>query len=295
MRFFPPSPPFDFNLTLRRYQAYGEDSANHFDDGIFRKVFTVDQRLYLLILSTVEDRIGFDVQPTPASPRVWVQAETIARKILGLDFPVAAFYAWAERDPVLTSLTRQFCGLRPTLCPDLFEMLVTSITAQQINLRFAFAVRSRLIRQFGEQLHIAGKTYFAFPSPENLAAQDPTDLRALQFTAKKSEYIIDLARAICNGKLKLSDIATQSNEEIAARLLPIRGIGRWTIDWLLARGLGRGDAIAAGDLVVRKAIRFFYLPEQDCTELEARLIAEKWGQFTNLTVHYLLTGMTMSA
>jgi DNA-3-methyladenine glycosylase II len=97
------------------------------------------------------------------------------------------------------------------------------------------------------------------------------------------------------GRLDLDSLARRSQEEIAEQLLPLHGIGRWTVDWLLARGLGHGDAIAAGDLGVRKAIQHFYFNGEQKSEQELRAFAQRWGGFTNLAVHYLLTGMALGA
>ena len=287
--------PCNFALTLRRYQAFGEDAANAFDGRNFRKVFKVRDKLYLLSLQEQNGDITLEVRPKTPTPLVWREATRIAAQILGLQFPLSDFYAFAQGDAVLKNLTEKFYGLRPTLSANLFEMLVTSITAQQINLRFAFAVRSRLIRRYGEKLQGNGATHFAFPLPEKLARARVSSLRALQFTGKKSEYIIGLARAIREGALDLNNMPLQSDQEIAAQLLPLHGIGRWTVDWLLARGLGRGEAIAAGDLGVRKALQHFYFNGEAKSEQELRTWAQRWGGFTNLAVHYLLTGMALGS
>lgn len=290
-----PNGPLNFALTLRRYRAFGEDAANSFDGQTFRKVFRAREKLYLLSLQMQNGAPVLEVWPRTQSDFVWREAEQIAKKILGWHFPLADFYAFAQSDAVLKKLCESFYGLRPTLAANLFESLVTSITAQQINLRFAFAVRSRLIRRYGEKLRFEGATYFAFPAPETLARARLSSLRALQFTEKKSEYIIGLARALREGRLDLQQLPRLSNEEIAARLLPLRGIGRWSVDWLLARGLGRGNAIAAGDLGVCKAIQHFYFNGEKKKEEELRQFARRWGEFTNLAVHYLLTGMALGS
>ncbi len=287
--------PFNFALTLRRYQAFGEDAANCYDGQTFCKVFKAHEKLYLLSLQMQNDAIVLEVWPKTRAQFVWQEAGRIAQKILGWHFALEDFYTFAQSDSVLKLLTEKFHGFRPTLAANLFESLITSITAQQINLRFAFAVRSRLTRRYGEKLSMNGKTYFAFPTPEKLARVRVPSLRRLQFTEKKSEYIIGLARAICAGKLDLESLPQQSDQEIAAQLLPLHGIGRWSVDWLLARGLGRGDAIAAGDLGVRKALQHFYFNGDQKSELELREFAQRWGEFTNLAVHYLLTGMALGA
>lgn len=291
----PTNDHLNFALTLRRYQAFGEDAANRFDGKIFRKVFVVDEKLHLLSLFEKEAHVQMAISPATRAQKIWTEAERITCKIFGLQFPLAEFYAFAQTDPVLRELTERFHGLRPTLSADLFEMMITSISAQQINLQFAFAVRSRLVRRYGEKLLWNGETYFAFPKPEKLARVRVASLRALQFTEKKSEYIIGLARAICEGKLDLAQLPNLSDEEIAEHLLPLHGIGRWTVEWLLARGLGRGNAIAAGDLGVRKAVQHFYFNDAPQSEDVIRSFAQRWGNFTNLAVHYLLTGMALGS
>jgi DNA-3-methyladenine glycosylase II len=283
----------NFALTLRRYQAYGEDAANYFDGKNFRKVFSREDKLFLLSLQESNGGVTLHVQPPTRSQTVWQQAELITRKILGLGFPLEAFYQFAAGDPVLRELAKKFRGLRPTLAANPFESLVTSITAQQINLQFAFAVRSRLVRRYGEKLNFNGQTYFAFPKPEKLARVKVSSLRRLQFTEKKSEYIIGLANAVRDGWLDLAALSQQSDEEIAEKLMALRGVGRWTVDWLLARHLGRGQAFPAGDLGVRKAVQHFYFNGKEKSEEELRKFSRRWGEFANLATHYLLAGLAL--
>lgn len=285
----------NFHLTLRRYQAYGEDAANCFDGKIFRKVFKSGEKFFLLTLQELQDSVHLNVKPATKSPQVWQQAEGFARKILGLDFPLEKFYQFAQSDSVLHGLTQKFHGFRPTLATTPFESIVTSITAQQINLQFAFAVRSRLVRRYGEKLVIDGQTYYAFPTPEKLARVKVSSLRQLQFTEKKSEYIIGLAKAIRDGFLDLETLSQQPDEAIAEKLIALRGIGRWTVDWFLARHLGRGHAFPAGDLGVRKAVQHFYFNGKEKSEDELRKFSQRWGEFANLATHYLLTGVALGA
>jgi DNA-3-methyladenine glycosylase II len=285
----------NFPLTLRRYQAYGEDAANYFDGKDFRKVFAVGDKHFLLSLREANGSVTLDIQPRTRSEAVRQIAEHIARRILGLDFPLQDFYKFAQRDPILAELIQKFRGFRPTLSATPFESIVTSITAQQINLQFAFTVRSRLVRRYGEKLIVDGRTYFAFPQPEKLARVKVSSLRQLQFTGKKSEYTIGLAKAVRDGQLLLDTLSQHSDEDIAEKLMALHGIGRWTVDWFLARCLGRGNAFPAGDLGVRKAVQHFYFKGKEKSEDELRKFAQRWGEFANLTTHYLLTGLALGA
>ncbi len=283
----------NFEHTLWRFQAFGEDAANFFDGNLFRKAIHLNGNLTILSLNNDSRKIFLGIDPVPKSESDLNQIIDIGKNILGLNFPLQDFYEFTKSDPILSDLTKKFTGLRPTLTPNLFEALVTSITAQQINLRFAFSVRSRLVKAFGESVELEGQKYYAFPTPEHLAMANPDLLRKLQLTTKKSEYIIDIAEKIATNKLNLAAFPGMPDDEIFQTLLPIRGIGRWTVDWLLARGLGRGNAAPFGDLGVRKAIQKFYFIGEKKSEEELRIFASKWGKFSNLAIHYLLKGLMM--
>ena len=130
--------------------------------------------------------------------------------------------------------------------PDPFEMLVGAITAQQVSLFSAFAIRNRLIERFGEPAGVA----WAFPTRERLAAASEDELFALGFSRRKAEYVVGLARS----DLDLGGLAALPDEEVKARLAALRGLGEWTADWFLARHLARPRAWPAGDLALRKAV-----------------------------------------
>lgn len=283
----------NFDFTLWRYQAFGEDAANYFDGKIFRKAIHLKGNLYLISLFVNSTDIFLDTDPPPKSENQRIQLIDIARHILGLQFPLHDFYDYVQSDPVLSELTSKFKGLRPTLTHNLFEALVTSITAQQINLRFAFSVRSRIVKKYGESIQFQGSKYYAFPTPDRLSKVKAESLKKLQLTTKKSEYIIGISQAIADGTLDLNILPQLPDQEIYDILLPIRGIGRWTVDWLQARGLGRGNAAPVGDLGVRKAIQKFYFNNEKKSEEELREFTKQWGDFSNLAIHYLLKGLAI--
>ena len=81
------------------------------------------------------------------------------------------------------------------------------------------------------------------------------------------------------------------NDAVIERLTRLRGLGRWTADWFLARCLGRGDVCPAGDLAVRKAFDHYYGRGCALSERAIRRRASAWGGYQNLAVHYLLAGM----
>lgn len=193
----------------------------------------------------------------------------------------------AAADEVVASLVRRFPGHRPPFVSDPFESLVTSVTAQQVNLTWALTTRRRLVERYGEQHELDGVAAYSFPRPEVIAGADLAEIQEMQFTTRKAEYIVGIAQATAAGYLDgLGDLG---DESAIRHLVAVRGVGRWTAEWLLARCLGRPNIIVAGDLGVRKAVSFSYrASDHILDETVVRDIAEPWGDATNLTVHLLL-------
>ncbi len=262
--------PYDFALSTGRYRAFGPDLANLWHEGGLHRV--VDGR---------EVRIeaapgGVEVEPLDEG------TEPVVRTLLGLAFDLEAFALHAPCDAVLAELVPRLSGLRPPLAPDPFESLVTSITAQQVSLRAAFAIRNRFIERLGEPAVRA----YSFPSREAVAVASPDTLRALGFSQRKAEYVVGLARS----DLDLHALAALPDAEVKARLTALPGIGEWTADWFLARHLARPRAWPAGDLGLRKAVGAFYDGGRSLTTEETRAYEPRFEPFQNLTAHYLLTG-----
>jgi DNA-3-methyladenine glycosylase II len=258
--------PYDFALSLERFYAFGPDLANVWHDGALHRVVS-----------------GREVRIEPARGGVRVEPlddeiEAVVRRLLGLPFELEPFYEFAAARPVLTDVVPRLAGLRPPLSPDPFETLVTSVTAQQVSLHAAFAIRSRLIERFGVRAGLA----YSFPTAERLAVAGEAELVDVGFSRRKAEYVVGLARA----GLDFDAIALLPDAGVKATITAVRGLGEWTADWYLARYLGRPEAWPAGDLALQKAVLAFY-PDVD----DVRAAGELFRPFQNLTAHYLLSAL----
>jgi 3-methyladenine DNA glycosylase/8-oxoguanine DNA glycosylase len=230
------------------------------------------------VVGTREVRIeaapgGVDVEPLDE------ETAPVVRKLLGLEFDLDAFTAWAAGRPVLRDLVPRLVGFRPPLAPDPFESLVTSITAQQVSLHSAFAIRTRLVERYG----VRGQVAHGFPTRERLAAAAEPELVALGFSRRKAEYVIGLARS----GLDLDGLAALPDDEVRDRIVAVRGLGPWTAEWFLARHLARPRAWPAGDLALRRAAETFY-------GLGVHELGPRLDPFQNLSAHYLLTGLRVA-
>jgi DNA-3-methyladenine glycosylase II len=264
--------PYDFDLSTGRYRAFGPDLANLWHEGALYRV--VDGREVRIAAATG----GADVEPLDA------RTAPVVRLLLGEPFDLDSFYAFATSDAPLAQLVSRLRGLRPPLAPTPFESLVTSITAQQVSLRAAFAIRNRLIRRFGGT---AGEHAVAFPTRDAIAAAREHDLVRLGFSRRKAAYAVGLARS----ELDLDALAALADDEVKTRLTALPGIGEWTADWFLARHLARPQAWPAGDLGLRKAVSAFYGDGIMLSTDEVRTLGARFAPFQNLSAHYLLTGL----
>jgi DNA-3-methyladenine glycosylase II len=288
--------PLDPEATLARYHVWGDDPVNRVGPGVFRRVLTLEGKHwpYEVRWSGPVDDVRLSVHvPGARSPRIATAVSAEVRKILGLDFDLAAFYRFAKADPALSALIGPLHGLRPTLAPTALEMLVGSITAQQITLGFAFACRARLVRRWGTPLEIGGEPVHAFPEADVLARAPVDDFRAMKFSTRKAEYIRDVARAVAAGELALARLDASTNDAVIQTITELRGLGRWTAEWFLARCLGRGDVCPAGDLGVRRAFERYYGRGRSLGEEAVRRRARAWLEHRNVAVHYLLAGLRL--
>ena len=276
--------PFDLAASTARYTRWGPDPVNVVSDGAYHRV-TRSGTAYRAIESG-GDAVEVTVTAGDPEAALFDIAHRFADRLMR---PFGAALANAH----VAARARDFPGYRPPLVADPFEALVTAITAQQVNLRWATTTRRRVVEAFGEPTDIAGATVWAFPPPTALAGVDPAVLRSMQFTTRKAEYIVGLAEAACDGAL--SGLDELSNEAVIERVTSIRGIGRWSADWLLARCLGRDDAIAAGDLGVRKAVSRWVIEADELASADAiRNAVAEWGSATNWSVHLLLEKLAAS-
>ena len=252
--------PYDFTISTERFRTFGPDLANLWHEGALHRV-----------VGGQEVRIGASTGGVEVGP-LDALTETTVLKLLGAEFELEPFRAWAFDQPVLSRTVHRLAGFRPPILPDPFEALVTSITAQQVSLRSALAMRNRLI----ERLGVRAEHAFAFPTRERVAAASEDELFALGFSHRKAEYVLGLARA----ELDLDRLGKLGDDEVRASLTAIRGLGPWTAEWFLARHLARPQAWPAGDLVLRRAAESLY--GIDVHELGRRL-----DPFQNLSAHYL--------
>ena len=160
---------------------------------------------------------------------------------------------------------------------DAYGALLRSIVGQQLSTKAAATIYGRMTDMFG------GRT----PSPEDLLAADPDAIRAAGLSRPKIAYLRDLAVRVRDGELELDGLTELSDEEVAAQLTAVKGLGQWTADMFLIFHLGRPDVLPVGDLGIRRAVQRAYELSDLPTVEELQAIAEPWRPHRSLACLYL--------
>ncbi|MBY6037856.1 DNA-3-methyladenine glycosylase [Fictibacillus nanhaiensis] len=287
-----PKAPFDFQKMMKRLMVTGKTHVLKLDENLtqFEKIIRIqDVSCYVQIVSTgrVEDprlqcrliALEGDIPESEAKKRI--------QQLFSTELDLSPLYDHFSGHKELGPVLKRFRGLKLLTDTDLFESIVKIIIGQQVNLTFAGTLTERLIERAGQTVKVEGKEFQVFPTPKDTAKLTYDDLRILQFSQRKAEYIIDLARLISNGDSNLEALWNDTDEEVIHTLLPIRGIGKWTIECLLIFGMGRPDILPAADIGLRNAVRNIWQLEHQPTEEEVRQIAEDWKPWRTYITYYL--------
>jgi DNA-3-methyladenine glycosylase II len=274
----------DVHGSLELFRRSGDDLIDRWDGRQLVRALPVGDRWVPFMATAAGDLCtpAFDVQVDDPA-----HAEVVRATVATTFVPPPDDHArLLEHDRVLAALDARLPGIRQIRQLDLFTALIRCISAQQVNLRWAVTTRRRLAEAFGRRFEIGGRTVYAL-DPELVASVDPTQIRALQFTTSKSVSIVATARAIVDQGLTVQDLARLEEEQVIERLIAIKGIGRWSAEWVLARTLGR-PRVVAGDLGVRKAVGLAYLGTPLPSELEVRQATAHWGESASVAQALLL-------
>lgn len=195
----------------------------------------------------------------------------------------AAISALRKADPVIATLIDANPDFDPeawlSRLPrmDAFGVLIFQVLGQQLSVAVTRTLLDRLMDRYGDHL----------PSPEELLATDPEELRAIGLSRRKVATLRELAERFVDGRLDPEDLQHLPDDEVVARLTEVPGVGPWTADGFLALALHRDDVVLIGDLALRKAIQSAYKLDHMPTQAEVSQIAEAWRPHRSLAASYV--------
>ncbi|GMA61404.1 DNA-3-methyladenine glycosylase [Alicyclobacillus fastidiosus] len=204
-----------------------------------------------------------------------------------LDANLVPFYQLATGDPVLKTLVTDYYGLRLIGVPDLFEALCWAVMGQQINLAFAYTLKRRFVEAFGTRTTVRGHTYWIFPDACRISELTPSELTALGFTTRKSEYLAEIARWMRRGAItKQGLLALPDLESVVDALTDIRGVGKWTANYVAMRCLRHRSAFPIDDVGLHHAVSRLLGMNQKPTREELGVLFAPWHGYEAYATFY---------
>jgi len=287
--FIKPKPPFNFELVASLYSRFSVQCVDIYNGEVYERALRVNDKICLVRVKSIGsiDRPKLLVEVFPDTVEKRLILERI-KWMLGMTDDIEGFYKIAKRDKKFAPIIKNLCGLRAPKTSTVFEALIIAISEQQIALPVAIALRKRLVEKYGESIKVNGKKYYTFPNPESLAKAKAEDIKKLKFSLKKSEYIVDVSKKVANGEINLEKMKNLNKERILDELTKVRGIGLWTVEYMMCRGMGRYDALPANDLGLRTSLTKYFDRKERVSEQEARRFLEPFGKHKGYAAFYLI-------
>jgi len=288
-----PVPPFSFDLSATIFSR-GDPEFRNYEDGSFKTAIRLDGTIALATITssgTVEAPVlKVELRARdPLTRQELEKARKLINRMFNLDLDLKPFYKAAKGDPVMSRFIESLYGLKSPTTPTVFEALVDSIVEQQISLIAAQSMQRKLIRKFGDKIVLDGETFYLFPTPEKLAGATIPALKSCGLSTRKAEYIKEISHLVATGQLDLDKY--ESYEDIGVirdELTAIRGIGNWTAEMTMIRGLHKMDSFPADDIGLQARMTHYYGKGGRATSEDLRRLAENWGTYRGLGGYYMI-------
>ncbi len=212
---------------------------------------------------------------------------------LDVEKDLTGFYDVLRKHAELAYMPRDFYGLRLIGIPDLLEAICWCIIGQQINLAFAYKLKRRMVEEYGESIKVNGSIHHFFPKPGVLGQLSIDDLKALQFSRQKADYVIHVAQLINSGELSLDLLQSLDDRDAQLKMLnDVRGIGPWTANYVLMKTLKDMNCVTIGDTGLNSALEQHGLVQNKKDKNEVLSFFENFEGWKSYLVIYLWRSLT---
>jgi DNA-3-methyladenine glycosylase II len=286
-----PVPPFDFAQSLTFLGGFGPALGTQTvtEQALTKAVAVAGQPVVARVTAggTVEaPRLTytlFAAQPITAA----IQAAVVDRLrfYLSLDDDLTPFYAIGQADPVFAPIIQQLYGYHQVKFLTPFENAVWAILSQRNYYPVTRKQKEALTEHYGQRLNVEGTDYWAFPEPGDLARANPDEMLAVVRNERKAPQVQAVAQAF-NGVAE-TWLRTAPYAEVRAWLRQIPGIGDWSADFIMVRGLGRMDRVPSGEKRLLAAASRLYGQGRTLKEDDLPRIAASYGPWQGYWAHYL--------
>ena len=287
-----PRGPFRLDLTAWALRRCSHNAVDRWDTAAYERVVSLAGGPVALSVTQVAGPHAPRLSILLAGRRIDQPVQALSRnalkRLLGLSVDLSPFAAMAARDPLLGPLAARLRGLKPPRFPTVFEALVNGVACQQLSLAVGIHLLNRLAADRGQATFDGPGGPRAFPDPEDLASLEPDDLKRHGFSSTKARTIIETAQAVVAGDLDLEGLEGLEDRAAIERLTSLRGIGRWTAEYVLLRGLGRLHVFPGDDVGAHNKLRRLFAIDTPLDhEAVGRLVA-RWHPYAGIVYFHLL-------
>jgi DNA-3-methyladenine glycosylase II len=252
-----PIPPFRLDLTVWALRRRARNLVDRWDGATYRRVVVVSGRPTELSVrqtgAATAPRLVVTVNPRPQTDGDRQCLRRLLDRLLGLRIDLTDWYRTAAGDARLRLLADKFRGVKPPRFPTIFEALVNAFACQQLSLEAGLSLLNRLATTCSPRFRIRGVADYPFPAPETVARTPPERCREIGFSRQKVRALLGLADAITQQELDLELLTRENDDVIAQQLRELRGVGRWTAEYVLLRGFGRLNVFPGDDVGAQKS------------------------------------------
>ncbi len=278
---------FDYDLNFEFLKRSPRELLHRVEENSAIKLIQSGDEKILFRVKQGKEKLWIELLNGDASAEGKKAIKTYVKEWFDLESDLTSFYTLAAKDKILKSLTEKYFGYRIVGQPDLFESIIWAVLGQQINVQFAFTLKERFVRHFGERLHFENESYYLFPKPEIVAGLSHDVLLPLQFSRQKSLYVVTIAQAFVNGDLSKEGLAGLPLDEAKEQLMKIKGIGNWTANYALMKTFHHPDAFPLEDAGVHNAIKNLKKMHRKPTLDEVKKFYRKFKGFEAYVTLYL--------
>lgn len=290
-------PPFRLDLTVWALRRRSRNAIDRWDGVTYRRVIVVAGRPTELGVRQAGSSTRPHVIVTTAPPLRTISDErhvrSVLESLLGLRVDLSGWYRMARRDRRLRTLAVRFEGVKPPRFPTMFEALVNGFACQQLSLIVGLELLNRLAAVCAVSRRRRGRgSVYAFPSAKEVAQLAPSRYQAIGFSRQKVRALLGVARGIDGGVISLDSLAEQDDAITRARLLAIRGVGRWTAEYVMLRGLGRLHVFPGDDVGAQKNLARWLGRPSPLDYAGVKRVVDKWQPYAGMVYfHLLLDGL----
>jgi DNA-3-methyladenine glycosylase II len=280
-----PQMPFRLDLTAWALRRRSMNAVDVWNGETYRRVLAIGDKPVLVSVTQNALILDVTIAGENLSPAIEQVVTVALKRLLGIDVDLSGFYEFALRHARLAQLVERFRGLKPPRFASVFECLVNGITCQQLSLTVGIVFLNRLSERCGLKF---SPGMHAFPRPQDLAYLQPVDLRPLGYSGNKARAMIGVAQAIVEGRLDLEELTQLDNKECFERLIAIPGVGRWTAEYVLLRGLGRTSIFPGDDVGARNNLERWLRLRSKLDYERVQQVLRKWKGYGGLIFLHLL-------